>query len=145
MDYFQAFKISASGMAAEKLRLELTAANLSNMHSSAARAQDVYRPLRLQAETVPLQFGHGFDQLFVAHGGGTRVTGVVAADAEPRMVHEPSNPYADSKGFVAYPAIDQTAEMLNLSAALRTYEANVVAMNAAKTMASRTLDIGRQG
>lgn len=145
MDYLQAFRISASGMATEKMRLELTAANLANMHSPAARAEQAYRPLRLQTQAVPLQFGRQFEQLVVASGGGTRVTGVTPLDTEPRMAYEPGHPYADAKGFVAYPAVDQTAEMLNLNVALRTYEANVVAMNAAKTMASRTLDIGRQG
>jgi flagellar basal-body rod protein FlgC len=131
-------------MATEKMRHELTAANLANMHSPAARADQVYRPLRLQAQSVPLQFGRQFEQLYVV-GGGARVTGVVPLDTEARMVYEPGHPYADAKGFVAYPAVDQTAEMLNLNIALRTYEANVVAMNAAKTMACRTLDIGRQG
>lgn len=145
MDYLQAFKISASGMAIEKMRLELTAANLANMHSAAARADDVYRPLRLQQQTVPLQFGQQFEQMVIASGGGSRVTGVTPLDVDARMVYEPGHPYADAKGFVAYPAVDQTAEMLNLNLALRTYEANVVAMNAAKTMASRTLEIGRPG
>ena len=145
MNYHQAFEISATGMSLEKLRLELTAANLANMHSAAARPGEVYRPLRLQAETVPMRFAQHFNQLALASGGGVRVTQLVPQQTAPRMVYEPGHPYADTKGFVAYPGIDHTSEMLNLNTALRAYEANVVAMNAAKMMASRTLDIGRQG
>jgi flagellar basal-body rod protein FlgC len=143
MDYMQAFRISAAGMAVEKMRLELTAANLANMHSAAARPEEVYRPLRLQVEAVPLGFSRQFERMSVTSGGGARVTAVVPLEVEPRMVHEPGHPYADAKGFVAYPAVDHASEMLNLNLAVRTYEANLVAMNAAKTMASRTLEIGR--
>lgn len=144
MDYRQSFEISATGMAVEKLRLELTAANIANMNSASANAAELYRPLRLQAETVPLRFAQQFNQLALAGGGGARVTGVAPMSVPARMVYEPGHRYADAKGFVAYPGVDHTAEMLNLNQALRAYEANVVAMNAAKVMASRTLDIGRQ-
>lgn len=145
MNYHQSFEISATGLAVEKLRLELSAANLANMHTAATQAGDVYRPLRLQAEAVPLRFAQHFDQLVLAGGGGARVTRIVPQDSTPRMVYEPGHPAADEQGFVAYPGIDHTSEMLNLNRALRAYEANLVAMNAAKVMATRTLDIGRQG
>jgi flagellar basal-body rod protein FlgC len=60
----------------------------------------------------------------------------------PRLVHEPAHPDADARGFVAYPGIDATSEMVGLMTAVRAYEANVVAVNAAKSMALRALDIG---
>lgn len=143
MDYNTAFQISATGMAVEKMRLDVTAANIANLHSAAPSAAQVYRPQRVVSQSIPLTFSHQFGTLYAAHGGA-RVASLEAQTVAPRMVYEPGHPYADAKGFVAYPGIDHISEMMNLNTALRAYEANVVAMNAAKTMASRTLDIGGQ-
>lgn len=142
MDYNAAFQISASGMAVEKLRLDVTAANIANMNSAAPSAAQVYSPLRVAAQAVPLSFSQRFDDLYEVASGGVQVLGVEPQAVAPRMVYEPGHPYADAKGMVAYPAVNHTAEMVNLNVALRAYEANVAAMNAAKTMAARALDIG---
>lgn len=143
MDYSASFHISASGMAVEKLRLDVTAANIANMNNAAASAASAYQPLRVLAQEVPLGFARQFGAL-VAQGGGVQVGAVSTQAVAARMAFEPGHPYADAKGFVAYPGVDHTAEMLNLNVALRAYEANVTALNAAKVMASRTLDIGAQ-
>ncbi|OEZ54746.1 flagellar basal body rod protein FlgC [Duganella sp. HH105] len=141
MDYNAAFQISASGMAVEKLRLDVTAANIASMNTAAASAAQAYRPMRVISQAAPLNFGQQFDQLA---GGGVQVLAVEPQAVSARMVYEPGHPYADAKGMVAYPGVNHTAEMVNLSTALRAYEANVAAMNAAKTMAARALDIGGQ-
>jgi flagellar basal-body rod protein FlgC len=99
--------------------------------------------LKVLAAAVPLTFSQQFGALS-ATGGGVRIASVEAAQVAPRMVYEPGHPYADAQGMVAYPGVDHTTEMMNLNTALRAYEANVVAMNAARTMAARTLDIGGQ-
>lgn len=143
MDYNASFQISATGMSVEKLRLDVTAANLANMHSTAASADQLYRPLRVVSQAAPLDFARQFGELY-AVSGGAQLVGVEPTVVAPRLVHEPGHPHADSKGFVAYPGINQTSEMVNLVTALRAYEANVVAMNAAKTMTARTLEIGGQ-
>ena len=141
MDYTAGFHISASGMAVEKTRLDITAANIANMHSAGTSAAQVYKPLQVVSQAVPLTFAHQFGQLYAVNGGA-RVASVEPQDVAPRMVFEPGHPYADTKGFVAYPGVNHTSEMLNLNTALRAYEANVAALNAAKTMAARTLEIG---
>lgn len=141
MDYLSAFQISASGMAVEKMRLDLTTANIAAMHTAAPTAGSVYRPMRVLAEAVPMTFAQRFGQMAVS-GGGARVVAVESDTAAPRQVYEPGHPYADAKGFVNYPAVDQVAEMLNVNTALRAYEANVAAMSAARSMAARALDIG---
>jgi flagellar basal-body rod protein FlgC len=141
MDYNSAFHISASGMAVEKMRLEITAANIANMHSAAASADAVYRPLQVLTQAVPLGFARQFGQLVTA-SGGVRVAALAPQTVAARMVYEPGHPYADPKGFVAYPGVNHTAEMMNLNTALRAYEANLAALSAAKTMAARALDIG---
>ncbi len=141
MDYTAGFHISASGMAVEKARLETIAANIANMHSAGTSPGAVYRPMQVVAEPVPLSFAQQFGRLAVA-GGGVRIASVQAQPVAPRMVYEPGHPYADGKGFVAYPGVNHTSEMMNLNTALRAYEANVAALSAAKAMAARALEIG---
>ncbi len=143
MDYNAAFQISASGMAVEKLRLDVTAANIANMNNAAASAAQAYRPLRVLSQQAPLGFSQQFGQLAQA-AGGVQVLAVEPQASAARMVYEPGHPYANAQGMVAYPGVNHTAEMVNLNVALRAYEANVAAMNAAKTMAARALDIGGQ-
>lgn len=141
MDYNTGFQISATGMAVEKLRLDITAANIANMHSAGIDPTSVYQPLRVLQQAVPMTFSHEFRRLYAANGGA-RVAAVEPQAVAPRMVYEPGHPYADGKGFVAYPGVNHTAEMMNATTALRAYEANVAAMNAAKAMAARALEIG---
>lgn len=144
MDYNAAFQISASGMRVEKLRLEVTAANIANMNNAAPSVAQLYRPMQVLAQQVPLAANRQFGTLFEGGQAGVRAAALAPQAAQPRQVYEPGHPYADSKGMVAYPGVNHTAEMVTLNTALRAYEANVVAMNAAKTMAARTLEIGGQ-
>lgn len=141
MDFNSTFAISASGMAVEKMRLDVTAANIANMHSAASSAAGVYRPLQVVSQAMPLSFAREFGRLVTA-SGGARVVAVEPQAVAARMVYEPGHPYADAKGFVAYPGVNHTSEMLNLNTALRAYEANVAAMSAAKAMAAHALEIG---
>ena len=67
---------------------------------------------------------------------------VETADLSPRLVHEPGHPLADSRGLVSYPGVDPATEMVTLMSASRAYEANVAAMNTARNLALKALDIG---
>lgn len=140
MNYFSAFQISATGMAVERLRLDVAAVNLANMNSTAGANGRLFQPLQVAAHAM----APDFLQQFGARAGGAAVVGVVEAASAPRLVYEPSHPEADEKGFVRYPGVDHLSEMMTVMTALRCYEANVAAMNAAKTMATRALEIGGQ-
>jgi flagellar basal-body rod protein FlgC len=142
MDYSQAFAISASGMSIEKLRIDVTAVNIANMHSTAAADGTLFRPLRVVSRPEAAAFGALFQDGVVQGLRGAQVFGIEEMAVAPRMVYEPGNPRADDKGMVALPGVDHVAEMVNLITALRAYEANVVAMNAAKNMAVKALEIG---
>lgn len=146
MDYSAAFQISASGMALEKARFDASISNLANMHASSAPGAPLYQPLRVLGQSRPLSLSASFDQQYrmAMTGGGVEVQSIVSTPVAPRLVYEPGHPHADEKGYVHYPGINHNSEMVNMMTALRAYEANVVAMNAAKTMAARTLDIGGQ-
>lgn len=142
MDYRNAFAISATGMNVEKLRLDMTAANLANIHSGKRADGSLYQPMQVISAEAQNGFATDFEQMAGAQLHGAQIVGVVATPVAPHMVYQPGNPEADDKGFVAEPGVNQVTEMVNMASALRAYEANVVAMNAAKTMALKALELG---
>jgi flagellar basal-body rod protein FlgC len=147
MNYMAAFEISASGMTVERVRLDTTAVNLANANSTRSLDGTTFRPLRvLSGPKMGQNFSATMDAFSAARSvPGVQVNEIRPLDVAPRLVFEPAHPDADEKGFVAYPGINPVAEMVNLITTMRTYEANVVAMNAAKTMALKALDIGGNG
>jgi flagellar basal-body rod protein FlgC len=142
MDFSNTFAISAAGMAAEKLRLDVTALNLANVHTVKGADGQAFRPLRVVMRPAGPSFAEGFTRAAAAPRLGPPAATVVPADAPARMVHEPGHPDADMQGMVAYPGVDHVGEMMNLATALRAYQANVVVMTATKAMALKTLEIG---
>lgn len=143
MDYMSAFAISGSGMSVEKARLDVTALNIANVHSTRGRDGSGYEPLQVISAARRAQvFQAAFGAASSALPGGAEVLEVRAARVPPRLVHEPNHPDADERGFVAYPGINPVHEMVTLISALRAYEANVAALNAAKAMALKALELG---
>ncbi|OPX92798.1 MAG: Flagellar basal-body rod protein FlgC [Pelotomaculum sp. PtaB.Bin104] len=144
--FFSAFAISASGLTAERLRLDLISNNIANMNTT-GRPNDPNNPpyrrrIPLFAQILKQEEDAGASQpLF--RGAGVRVTKVLEDSNPPRLVYDPSHPDADEKGYVAYPNINIVNEMVNMITATRAYEANVTALNAAKDIALKALDIGR--
>lgn len=146
MGVFDSFSISASGLTAEKLRLDITANNIANMNS-AGRPNDPSNPpysrkIPIFAQMLEQAGGSGVLR-FKHKGAGVHVTKIVEDRNEPRLVYEPTHPYADENGYVAYPNINIVNEMVNMISATRAYEANVTALNAAKDIALKALEIGR--
>lgn len=143
MDYSSIFAISAAGMSLERTRVEVAALNLANANTTAAAGQAAYSPLRVVA--LPAQQA-SFAAVMLAGGpSGSALKPdfrVEPAPVTPRFVHEPGHPMADARGFVGYPGVDAATEMVSLMAASRAYEANVAALNTARSMALKALDIG---
>lgn len=145
MDYLSAFEISASGMAAEKTRLETIAMNLANANTPQRANETAYQPSRVLTAPKVSEFEAQLQDLSEAKlPAGVDVIGIEPMNVEPRLVYEPSHPFADKKGYVKYPGVNTVTEMLHLIEATRSYEANVKALNAAKAMALKALEIGRQ-
>lgn len=142
MNYSATFAISAVGMSLERTRVEVAALNLANANTTTTAAQSAYRPLRVVA--LPPQ---GLFAALMLAGEQPAVAlkpdfRVEPAAVTPRLVHEPGHPMADARGFVSYPGVDAATEMVSLMAASRAYEANVAALNVARSMALKALDIG---
>jgi flagellar basal-body rod protein FlgC len=139
----QAMEISRSALDVEWRRLEVVANNLAN----AGAAGTGWQPHRLVSGPRG-DFSAMLDK--VAHNsgkqmrGGVEVRSIEVLALPPRLVHEPGNPAADARGYVAYPGIDQAAEMTLMIKTARIYEANIVAMNTARQMYSKALELGRR-
>jgi flagellar basal-body rod protein FlgC len=144
MDYSQSFSISAAGMALERTRVDVASLNLANANTVQTPDGAGYRPMRVVARAAgaSVQFAELVDGTGTnLAGAGTLVT-LEPADTTSRQVYEPGHPYADQSGFVHYAGVDTPAEMVTLMTAIRSYEANVAAMNATRHMALKALEIG---
>ena len=140
MDYLRTFAVSAAGMAVERTRVEAASLNLAQAHTVQAPGQPAFQPMRVLA-TAGAEFA-----ALVSSGGDPvplPAATVEPTGAPPRLVQDPGHPLADARGFIAYPGVDPAAEMVTLMAATRAYEANVAAMNTARALVLKTLEIGR--
>lgn len=141
MELLPALEISASGLTAERLRLDLIASNLANINTTRTPRGGPYRrQVAIFAERLrdTLRRGEG-----LLPGEGVRVVAIAEDNTPPRMVYDPSHPDADARGYVALPNINVVNEMIDMITAARAYEANVTVLNAAKAMALKALEIGR--
>lgn len=142
MDYFTSFEISASGLVAEKMRLEAVALNLANANATAAPGKPLYEPIRVVTRPIGGDFAHHLQQAGQQLPAGVEVLGFEKTTTKPRMVYDPGHPDANANGFVAHANIDPLTEMVTMTTAVRAYEANIKAIAAEKTMAQRALEIG---
>ena len=149
MGLFDAIDISGSALSAERLRMDVTAENLANANTTRGAGGAAYRRkvvvLEQQAGGGQSTFGK---TLTAAMKSGDKPTGVqvaaVAEDTTPnRRVYDPGHPDADQNGYVEMPNVDSVSEMVDLISASRAYEANVTAMQAAKTLFAKTLELLR--
>jgi flagellar basal-body rod protein FlgC len=129
-------QISASGLTAERFRLDLIANNIANVHTTRTEQGGPFR----RKSAV---FAESLQDARRGLGGGVRVAQVSVDRTPPRLVFEPEHPDADAEGYVAYPNINMVQEMVDMITATRAYEANVTALNASKSMFLRALEIGR--
>jgi flagellar basal-body rod protein FlgC len=147
MGLFDGLTISASGMSAERLRMDVIADNLANADTTRDINGDPYRRKQVVLEATS---AGQFSQLLASAPGGSagapggvRVAGIVADPSALRRVYDPGHPDADGEGYVTLPNVSPVAEMVDLISASRAYEANVTAMNAAKQMFTKTFDVLR--
>lgn len=140
MTVHSAMEISATGLKAQRVRMETIAKNIANAESTRTSEGGPYqrKQVVLAATSSPSEAGAvpGQDE-------GVKVVGIVTDPTPPNLVYDPSHPDADAAGYVAYPNVNVVMEMVDLMSASRAYEANVTAVNAAKAMTAKALEIGR--
>ncbi|MDH3587977.1 MAG: flagellar basal body rod protein FlgC [Gammaproteobacteria bacterium] len=137
MSMFRIFEIAGSGMAAQSVRLNVTASNLANADMVAGSPGEVYRkrqpvfatymdPMRPDPATA-----------------GVRVTNISTSSAQPQKNYEPGHPSANAEGYVYRANVDSVEEMVNMMSAARSYQNNIEILNTTKELMLRTLNMGR--
>ncbi|MCR8845443.1 flagellar basal body rod protein FlgC [Paenibacillus sp. SC116] len=143
------FQISASGLTAQRLRMDVISANIANAEST--RAQYVngqFVPYRRKMVAMSPTEPTFQQSLNAAMNGqstprGVKVTQIKADETPFKRVYQPTHPDADAQGYVSLPNVDIAKEMVDMISATRSYEANVTALNASKSMIMKALEIGR--
>lgn len=151
MSMFSAFNINASGMTAQRYRMDTISENVANASTTRTADGTPYRRkiVTFAEKGGQTPFGHILGKTMYEYnhgysGRGVKVSGVYEDyETEMNMVYDPSHPDADENGYVTYPNVNIITEMTNMIDASRAYEANATAFSASKSMALQGLEIGR--
>ena len=139
---FSAMEVAASGLSAERTRMNTVASNLANARTTRTDAGGPYKRLDPVFEAVGLDNERGV----MATQGGVSMVKVarIQEDTRPGMlVYEPGHPDANASGYVEYPNVNAVEEMVNMITASRAYEAGVTSIDTVKQMGRSALDIGK--
>jgi len=151
MSLFNGFNISASGLTANRMRMDVVSSNIANANTTRAQlVNGEWVPYRRKSVELSQSGVSPFEQQLqsVMHQGTAKVSGVsvsrIEEDQTPfTLSYDPTNPDADENGYVRLPNVDPIKEMVDLMSATRSYEANVTALNASKSMFMKALEIGK--
>ena len=145
MDLLSSMKISASGLAANRKRMGAISSNIANAQTTRTAEGGPYRRKAVVygAEPARKTFSEILEGEIGEAAQKVHATEVVSTDRPPIFKYEPGHPDANEQGYVAYPNINVMEEMANMIATTRSYEANISALNTAKGMALKALEIGR--
>jgi flagellar basal-body rod protein FlgC len=142
MNIFKSMSISASGLTAQRLRMDVISQNIANANTTRTAAGTPYR-----RRAVVFRPREGSFSTYLnaesQQAGGVRVTAIVEDQSPLKRVYDPHHPDADQDGYIELPNVDTTKEMIDMISATRSYEANVTSFNASKSMALKALEIGR--
>ena len=147
MSKFSAFNINASGMTAQRYRMDVISENVANASTTRTEDGTPYRRkvVTFEEKGGQTSFSRVLGQAAYNHGytgQGVKVSGVYKDyETEMNMVYDPSHPDADENGYVTYPNVNIITEMTNMIDASRAYEANTTAFNASKSMALQGLQL----
>ncbi len=139
MDVLNTLYTSGSALTAQRLRMDVIASNLANLETTSTPHGGPYKREMVVFQPRPNPPGSDNGAL----DQGVQVTAVIQDTTPPRRVHDPGNPLADANGYVSYPNVDLSTEMVDLMAANRAYEANASVIKTTKDAVAQTLDLGR--
>ena len=147
MGFFSSLDIGASGLTAQRVRMDTISQNIANINTTRTedgtpyRRKDVVFEERSDSNSFSSILSNASDKL--NSGQGVRVTKIVEDSTDFKKMFDPGHPDADADGYVSMPNIDVVTEMVNMISATRSYEANVTSINATKSMALKALEIGK--
>ncbi|MGH2916512.1 MAG: flagellar basal body rod protein FlgC [Solirubrobacteraceae bacterium] len=144
MSFFDAIDVAASGLTAERTRMDVTAENLANAQTTNGPGGQPYQ----RQEVVLQQVGGNQFQTTLAGAmgaaqtpGGVQVAGIVSDPTPDQLVYDPGHPGANAQGYVRMPNVNPVTEMTDLIDESNSYQADVTAMNTAKQMFTKTLEL----
>ncbi len=145
MSVFSAMDISATGMTAQRTRLDIISQNIANVNTTRDADGNPYmRKSVIFQEKAYVSFDEALINATGHVGQGVKIKKIFEdTSTEGRLVYDPSHPDADEKGYVMYPNVSTVTEMTDMIDASRSYEANVTAFNASKNMQLKALEIGK--
>ncbi|WP_313756573.1 flagellar basal body rod protein FlgC [Tissierella sp.] len=146
MSIFNSINTSATALTAEKTRIDIITKNMANVNTTRSTGG---MPYRRQMVVFEENKSDSFSEYLNKHmnkseGKGVKISKIVEDDSPFRLVYEPGHPDADENGYVKMPNVDTIKEMVDLISAHRSYDANITAMNASKSMLMKALEIGRR-
>jgi len=147
MDLFNAMDISASGLIAQRYRMNIASENMANIESTRTANGGPYR----RKQVVMSAVGSRTPFMDILMGtwntmpvlGGTRVVDVVEDPTPFKMVRRPGHPDANQNGYVSMPNVNAVLEMAEIMSATRAYEANITAFSSAKAMVAKALELAK--
>ena len=142
---FKSMEISSSGLTAQRLRMNVLSSNLANAQTTRTPEGGPYKrkDVVFTAKPTGSDFGDFLDEKRILRLRKVEVSKIQEDSSPARKVFDPKHPDADKKGYVKMPNIQVTSEMVNMITATRAYEANATALNAAKGMALKAMEIGK--
>lgn len=146
MAFLSSLNIGASALTAQRFRMDVISQNMSNMDTTRTENGDPYRrKLVVMEERTSNSFSDILNDNLIGEqpGTGVQISEVIEDETDFKLDYDPTHPDADENGYVRYPNVDTTTEMIDMMSATRSYNANITAINAVKAMATSALDIGR--
>lgn len=148
MNAFNSMRISGSGLAAERLRMDTIASNISNVNTTRGKIDKDgrYIPYRRRVPVFKSSLKKALNKdtgKIEDHIAGVRAVGIREDTSDFRKVYDPSHPDSDNDGYVFMPNVNILDEMADMIVATRAYEANVSAINSEKSMFLKALEIGK--
>lgn len=143
MSFLSGMDISASGLTAQRMRMDVISENIANIDTTRTEDGNPYTRKYVVLEDRNSDFASVLQKSRDGSAyGGVRVAEIGEDPSDYKLQYDPTNPDADADGYVRLPNVDLNQEMVDLMAAYRSYEANVTAFGAYKDMAAKTFEIG---
>ena len=145
MSFFSSLDVAATGLTAERTRMDVTAENLANAQTTNGPGGQPYQRQEVVLQQVGSNFGQTLAGAMGGGGaptpGGVEVAAIVGDRTPGQLVYAPGNPAANAQGYVRMPNVNSVTEMTDLISESDAYQADVTAMDTAKQMYSKTLDL----
>ena len=140
MNFLQSLEISASGLYAQRRRMDVIASNLANIETTHTKKGGPYRRKMVVMSPKPVE---NFNKALTLQAEGVKIDDIVEDKSPFKKTYNPSHPDANKNGYVLKPNVDLVVEITNMLMARRAFEANIAAIKSTKQMALKALEIGR--